>query len=55
MYTAAPAPPAGTALPELEAWEESKAKVRDKNLACSEVTRKMFFLYKNLLSKICSA
>jgi hypothetical protein len=38
-------------LPELEAYEEAKAKVRDKNLACAEVARKMFVLHENLLSK----
>ena len=41
----------GAASPELEAWEEAEAKVRDKNLACAEVARKMFVLYENLLSE----
>ena len=54
LYTGAPAPVAGAALPELEAWEEAKAKVRDKNLTCSEVARKMFVLYANLLSEMLS-
>ena len=38
-------------MPELEAFQEAKSKIRDKNLACTEVTGKMFVLYKNLLSK----
>ena len=46
---AAPEPPAGTVSPELEACQEAKDKVRDKNLACSEVAGKMFVLYENLL------
>ena len=51
LYMAAPEPPAGTVSPELEACQEAKAKVRDKNLAFSEVAGKMFVLYKNLLSE----
>ena len=51
LWIAAEEPPAGTVLPELEAFQEAKAKVRDKNLACAEVAGKMFVLYKNLLSK----
>ena len=38
-------------MPELAACGIAKAKIRDKNLAMSEVARKMFVLYKNLLSK----
>ena len=38
-------------MPELEAFQEAKSKIRDKNLACTEVAGKMFVLYKNLLSK----
>jgi hypothetical protein len=51
LWMAAPEPPAGTVSPELETFQEAKAKVRDKNLACSEVAGKMLFLYENLLSK----
>ena len=51
LYLAAPEPPAGTALPELEACGIAEAKVRVKNLAMAEVAGKMFVLYKNLLSK----
>ena len=43
--------PSGTVSPELEAFREAKAQLRDKNLACAEVARKMFVIYKNLLSE----
>jgi hypothetical protein len=33
------------------ACQEAKAKVRDKNLVCSEVAGKIFVLYENLLSE----
>ena len=42
LYLAAAEPPAGTALPELEACATAKDKVRVKNLAMAEVARKMF-------------
>jgi len=48
---AAAEPPPGTVLLELQALREAKHKVNDKNLACAEVSGKMFVLYKNLLSK----
>ncbi len=51
LYLAAAEPPAGTALPELTACAIAKAKVVEKNLAMAEVARKMFVLYKNLLSE----
>jgi hypothetical protein len=47
----APEPAVGTVSPELEAFREAEAKVRDKDLNCDEVAGKMFVLYKNLLSK----
>jgi hypothetical protein len=40
-----------TAGPELAACAVDEAKVLEKNLAMAEVARKMFVLYKNLLSK----
>ena len=51
LWIAAPEPAVGTVLPELESFQEAKAKVRDKDLDCAEVAGKMFVLYKNLLSK----
>jgi hypothetical protein len=51
QYMAAPAVPAGDVQPELEAYEEAEAKVREKNFARVEVARKMFVLYENLLSE----
>jgi hypothetical protein len=51
LWMAAEEPLAGTVLPELEAFREAEAKVRDKDLACAEVAGKMFLLYGNLLSK----
>ena len=51
QHLAAPDPPAGTASPELAACGIAKAKVVEKNLAMAEVARKMFVLYKNLLSE----
>ena len=55
LYMAAPELPAGQASPELQAYEQNEAKVREKNIAMSEVAMKMFGLYKNLLSKKCLA
>ena len=52
LYLAAPDAPEGAASPELAACAVAEAKVRDKNLAMSEVARKMFILYKNLLTKM---
>ena len=51
LWIAAPEPEPGFASPELEAFQEARDKVRDKNLACTEVAGQMFVLYKNLLSK----
>jgi hypothetical protein len=50
-YIAAHAVAVGDPQPELEAYEEAEAKVRDRNLALIEVARKMFVLYENLLSE----
>ena len=52
LYFAAPEPQDGTVSTELEAYQdaETKTKVREKNLVCTEVAGKMFVLYKNLLS-----
>ena len=44
-------PPAGTVSPELVAFQEAEAKVRDKDLACAEVAGMMYVLYENLLSE----
>ena len=49
---AAPEPPAGEISPQLTALREAKQKVDNKNLACAEVTGKMFVLYKNPLRKM---
>ena len=51
LYMAAPELAPGQASPELEAYEEAEAKVRDKNLTCAEVAKKMFVLFENLLSE----
>ena len=48
---AAAEPEPGTVSPELVAFQEAKAKGKDKKLACVEVAGKMFVLYKNLLSE----
>jgi len=48
LYLAAVDPTAG---PELAACGIAEAKVLEKNLAMTEVARKMFVLYKNLLSE----
>ena len=51
LWIAADEPPAGTVLPELEAFQEAEGKVRDKNLAFAEIAGKMFVLYENLFSE----
>jgi hypothetical protein len=51
LYLASPELAAGAASPELAACRIAEAKVLEKNLALAEVARKMFVLYKNLLSK----
>ena len=51
LWIAAGLPDAGAVTPELTAFQEAKVKVNTKNLECIEVARKMFVLYKNLLSE----
>jgi hypothetical protein len=49
QYMVAHPVPAGEVQPELEAYEEAEAKVREKNLVCIEVSRKMFVLLAKTL------
>ena len=52
LWIAADDPPAGTVLPELEAFREAKAKVIYKDLVCAEVAGKMLSYTKISLAKM---